>query len=256
MKDTATAGRLRRPPRRRSDKAVFQLLQSKLVRMNPRLSSRVDPSPASSESDAEPQELVEPDTSTGLGDDGDDNRSIADAFDPTADSSEEQAADNGARPILRLGLVVGLIVVAVLGGMTGWLGYRTFVSVQDESADSAFLEAARRGAVKLTSIDHAEVESDVQQILDSSTGTFFDDFQQRSQPFVELVKRVQSKTVGTVTAAGLESVRGDQADVLVAVSVKTSLAGAEESEPRLWRMRIGVQKVGEANKVSKVEFVP
>jgi Mce-associated membrane protein len=96
----------------------------------------------------------------------------------------------------------------------------------------------------------------VQRILDLATGTFLDDFSKRSQPFVEVVKQAKSVSVGTVTVAGLESVTGNAAQVLVAVSVKTSNAGAPEQEPRAWRMRIVVQEVGDQTKVSKVEFVP
>jgi Mce-associated membrane protein len=95
----------------------------------------------------------------------------------------------------------------------------------------------------------------VARILDSATGTFHDDFQKRSQPFIQVVKQAQSKTEGTVTAAGLESVNGDSAQVLVAVSVKTTNAGAPEQQPHAWRMRIDVQKVNDGVKVSNVGFV-
>ena len=44
--------------------------------------------------------------------------------------------------------------------------------------------------------------------------------------------------------------------MLVAVTVNTSNAGAPEQQPRAWRMRITVQKVGDEAKVSNVEFVP
>jgi Mce-associated membrane protein len=59
-----------------------------------------------------------------------------------------------------------------------------------------------------------------------------------------------------VTEAGLESQSGEGAQVLVAVTVKTSNAGAAQQEPRAWRMRLSVQKVGDEAKVSNVEFVP
>jgi Mce-associated membrane protein len=91
--------------------------------------------------------------------------------------------------------------------------------------------------------------------LDSATGRFKDDFQQRSQPFIDVVKKAQSKSQGTITEAALESMTGDHAQVLVAVSVKTSAAGAEEQHPRSWRMRISLQKTGTSAKVSDVQFV-
>ena len=47
----------------------------------------------------------------------------------------------------------------------------------------------------------------------------------------------------------------NEAQVLVAVTVKTSNAGAAEQEPRAWRMKITVQKVGDEAKVANVRFV-
>jgi Mce-associated membrane protein len=110
--------------------------------------------------------------------------------------------------------------------------------------------------VNLTTIDWQEADADINRILDSATGTFYDDFSKRSQPFVQVVKQAQSKSVGTVTEAGLESQSGDQAQVLVAVSVKTTNLGVNEQRPRAWRMRIDVQKIGDQAKVSNVQFVP
>jgi Mce-associated membrane protein len=118
------------------------------------------------------------------------------------------------------------------------------------------LAAARQGALNLTTISYAEVDTDIKRILDSATGTFHDDFEKRSQPFVEVVKKAQSKSQGTITEAGLESMQGDNARALVAVTVTTSDAGAAQQEPRSWRMRIDVQKTGEDAKVSNVEFIP
>ncbi|HXO54425.1 MAG TPA: Mce protein, partial [Mycobacterium sp.] len=97
--------------------------------------------------------------------------------------------------------------------------------------------------------------ADIKRILDSSTGAFYDDFQKRSQPFVEVVKQAQSKSRGTITQAGLESLQPDSAQALVAVAVTTSNAGAPEQQPRAWRMRVSVQMIGDTAKVSNVEFV-
>jgi Mce-associated membrane protein len=62
--------------------------------------------------------------------------------------------------------------------------------------------------------------------------------------------------VGTITEAGLESQSGDEAQVLVAVSVRTSNLGAVEQDPRNWRMRMSLQKIGNEAKISNVTFVP
>ena len=157
---------------------------------------------------------------------------------------------------VRLASIAGLVVVLALGGLVGWLGFRAYQSHQLDTQRKVFLQVGRQGALNLTTIDYQHVDDDVKRILDSATGTFYDDFQQRSQPFTEVVKQVKSKSVGTVTEAGLESESDNEAQVLVAVAVNTTVEGQPNQQPRAWRMRILVQKVGEDTKVSNVEFVP
>ena len=185
-----------------------------------------------------------------------------DSADYAEEAADEQAADEAAAPArpwmshLRLATIVGLVVVVLLAGLTGWLGFRTYQSKQADEQRKLFLQVGRQGALNLTTIDWQQADADVRRILDSATGTFYDDFQKRAQPFVEVVKQAQSKSVGTIADAGLESESDDGAQVLVAVQVKTSNAGAPEQAPRAWRMRISVQKLGDEAKVSNVEFVP
>jgi Mce-associated membrane protein len=176
--------------------------------------------------------------------------------DDAADYDEEAAPAKARMSHLRLATIVGLVLVVALAGLTGWLGFRTYQSHQADEQRKLFLQVGRQGALNLTTIDWQQADANVQRILDSATGTFYDDFQKRSQPFVEVVKQAQSKSVGTISEAGLESESDNGAQVLVAVTVKTSNAGAPEQAPRSWRMRISVQKVGDEAKVSNVEFVP
>jgi Mce-associated membrane protein len=176
-----------------------------------------------------------------------------------ADDEEPALVADAAAPAMshvRLALVAGLVVILALGGLTGWLGFRAYQSHQVDAQRRVFLQVGRQGALNLTTIDFQHVDDDVKRILDSATGTFYDDFQQRAQPFTEVVRRVRSTSVGTVTEAGLESESADEAQVLVAVAVHTTIEGQPEQQERSWRMRILVQKVGDDTKVSNVEFVP
>ena len=154
-------------------------------------------------------------------------------------------------------IAVGVAIIVALLGLGGWLGFRVHQDNQVQAQRNLYVQVARQTAINLTTINYAEVDADIKRVLDSATGAFHDEFQNRSQPFVEVVKKVQSKSEGSISEAGLLSYAKDQAQVLVAVAVKTSMAGAPpDQEPRRWRMRLTVDKTGDSAKVSNVEFVP
>ena len=183
------------------------------------------------------------------------------ADDAKADDAEGVVADEAAparAPMshVKIALIAGLVAVVALAGLTGWLGFQAYQAQQTQDLRSLYLQVGRQGALNLTTIGYENAEADVQRILDSATGTFYDDFQRRAEPFVEVVKQAQSTSEGTIAEAGLESFSDNEAQVLVAVTVRTSNAGAPDQAPRAWRMRISVEKVGDEAKVSNVEFVP
>ena len=154
-------------------------------------------------------------------------------------------------------IAVGVAIIVALLGLGGWLGFRVHQDDQVQAQRNLYVQVARQTAINLTTIDYTQVDADIKRVLDSATGAFHDEFQNRSQPFVEVVKKVQSKSEGTISEAGLLSYTKDQAQVLVAVAVKTSMAAAPpDQEPRRWRMRLTVDKTGDSAKVSNVEFVP
>jgi Mce-associated membrane protein len=194
----------------------------------------------------------------GLADDTDDyDAAVDDEVDGEVDDVPEDAVPVKKRisPI-RLAAAWGLVTVVSLGALAGWFGFRLYQSHQAQEQRELLIHAARQGALNLTTIDWQRADADIQRIEDSATGTFYEDFSSRSKPFIDVVKKAQSKSVGTIIEAGLESQSGSEAQVLVAVSVKTSNLGAAEQDPRHWRMRITVHKVGNDAKVSNVAFVP
>jgi Mce-associated membrane protein len=197
-------------------------------------------------------DLVDPaEDGDALGDDAQDDG-------PAEDPAQTGRAENPAKVAkshLTVMTVAGVVFVIVLASLVGWLGLRFQQAQRAEDRHDLFLQVGRQAAINLTTIDYSTADHDVQRILDSATGTFHDDFSKRSQPFVDTVTQAQSKSVGTVTEAGVESETADDAQVLVALNVKTSLAGNADQPPRGWRMRVILQRVGDQVKVSNVEFV-
>ncbi len=187
---------------------------------------------------------------------------VVDETNTGTDTPAVQSAPSGAAGRLRSlspvrrATLIGLIVVLALGGLCGRLGYGTYQAKQAERSRALFVEVGSRGALNLTTVDFEHAEADVKRILDSATGEFYDDFEKRSGAFIDVVKKTGARSVGTVTAAGLESVNGDEGQVLVAVSVTTTnKADPGGQPPRHWRMRLSVQKFGDEAKVAKVDFV-
>jgi len=186
------------------------------------------------------------------------NDDVTDGVESAPDASDDEfdvISAEARRSPLRIAAALGMTMCVVMAGLVGWLGFRAYQSHRADEQRKVFLQVGRQAALNLTTIDFQEADTDVQRILDSATGTFHDDFEKRVQPFIDTVKQAQSKSVGTVTEAGLESESENDAQVLVAVAVKTSNVGVAEQQPRAWRMRISVQKVGDQAKVSNVEFV-
>jgi Mce-associated membrane protein len=211
--------------------------------------------------DGEPSEEASPPDTAAKSDAGTDDTDIDAKEENEAVADEDTDGDDEPAPAkarmshVRLATILGLVTVVALAALCGWLGFRTYQSRTAADERNLFLEVGRQAALNLTTIDFEHADEDVQRVLDSSTGTFYDDFQARAQPFKEVVKQAKSKSVGTISEAGVESETEDGAEVLVAVTVKTSNAGAAEQEPRAWRMRITVQKVGDEAKVANVRFV-
>ncbi|BBX29747.1 Mce protein [Mycolicibacterium alvei] len=180
-----------------------------------------------------------------------DGEAAEDASDVTEHTAPERRRFLPSSPAA----VVGGVLVVALMALTGWLGYDYYQVHQEQQRRDMFMETARQGATNLTSIDWEHAEDDIQRVLDSSTGRFYDDFEKRSKSFLDVVKQIKSKSVGTVTASGLESYSEDTADVLMSVTVRSTNAGVPEQAPQVWRMVLTVQDIDGKAKVSNVEFI-
>lgn len=175
----------------------------------------------------------------------------SDAVDPP----ESSGAGRAGRTLRVAALTGSGMIVAVLA-LVGWLGFDNFRTGQQQAVQAQFVQAARQGALNLTTIDWKNVESDVDRIVNGATGDFHDDFSSRAADFAAVVKQAQSTSVGTVIDAGLESQTADTARALVAVSVQTTTSADTQQPPRTWRMRMTLQQVDDDQiKVANVEFV-
>ena len=118
-----------------------------------------------------------------------------------------------------------------------------------------FVAGARQGIINMTSLDFNRAKEDVQRVIDSSTGSFRDDFAQRAKDFTSVVEQSKVVTQGTVSSAALESMDEHSASVLILATSKITNAAGAKDEPRIFRLRVTVTEDGGQYKMSKVDFV-
>ena len=217
-----------------------------------------------SEATAEPKVTAEPDANVAA------QETVSAAGDvSTADTTEEagspELADGEpgapARRRAWLGwrrVAAAVCVVAVIA-LLSLSGYMIWNHRQAEMRDQAYAEyaaAARQAVVSLMSLDFNNAEADVSRIIDNSTGQFREDFEGAAQDFVKIAQESKVVTDVTVTAAAVQSMTDDSAEVLVAATSRVSNTTGANQQPRSWRLSVSLQREGGQIKMSKVEFVP
>ncbi|MEB3031484.1 Mce protein [[Mycobacterium] nativiensis] len=165
-----------------------------------------------------------------------------------ADDADGVSAPRGA-------LIAELAAVLVSTVVVGWLGFHAEAAHEAAAQREMFVRAARQTAIDLTTVDYQNAQGDVQRVLDSATGDFYKRFAEQAPLLIETVTRERSQAVSSVSEAGLEWQSGDEAQVLVAVSVASTPLGGLDLHPHELRMRMTVQRVGKQAKVSEVEYV-
>ncbi len=160
------------------------------------------------------------------------------------------------RPTLA-GILVPLLLTMLLLAASTFAGTQFFRSGPSTAPQwQPYVDFARQFAVSLTSLSPQSADSDVQRILDESTGQFLDDFAKMRSDFTKVVQNSNVTEQGTVNSAGLESINGTTAQVLVAATSKVTNSAGAQQDPRSFRLIIYVEKIGDTYKASKVEFVP
>jgi serine/threonine protein kinase, bacterial len=178
---------------------------------------------------------------------------------PTLHVPEDIEPPSESRAMTLAAIVVPLaLTLALIGAIafaTTQFGRPAAQQVISAPQWQPYVEAAKRFSVQLMSIDVRSADADIQRILSQSTGDFRDNFISRRSDFLEAVRDNQVTSDATVKGAGLESIDGTTAQVLVAVSSRLTDSTGTTRDPRLWRLRMHVVQADQAYKISTVEFV-
>ncbi|OBH22189.1 hypothetical protein A5692_07840 [Mycobacterium sp. E342] len=149
-----------------------------------------------------------------------------------------------------------IVLICVFVAASGYMMWERHETTERNQRTANFIAGAKQSVVNMFSMDFNRAKEDVQRVIDSSTGQFRDDFQQRAKDFTTVVEQSKVVTQGTVNAAAVQSIEGNSALVLVAASSRISNAAGAKDEPRNWRLKVTVTDDGGQYKMSKLEFVP
>ncbi|MCV6963881.1 hypothetical protein BST27_02595 [Mycobacterium intermedium] len=192
---------------------------------------------------------------------------VEESDEETAEATVEVAAPESRRPrriraatrlpsLSATVKVVAIILICAFAGASGYMVWEDHNAAERRQRAANFIAGAKQGVVNMASLDFHRAKEDVQRLLDSSTGQFRDEFQQRAKDFVRVVEESQVVTQGTINAAAVESMAEHSASVLVSATSTITNADGAKDEPRVWRLRVTVTEEGGQYKMSKLEFVP
>jgi Mce-associated membrane protein len=159
----------------------------------------------------------------------------------------------GWRPVA---VVVAVLAVAGLLTASGLMIWKHHEVGQRAQQEAEFSAGARQGVVNLLSLNFNNAQADLQRVLDSTTGSFHDDFQNSAKDFATVMADSKVVTTTSVNATGIESMTDDSAVVLVSAKSQVTNSATQDPNPRSWRLNVTVQKEDGKVKMSKVEFVP
>ena len=184
------------------------------------------------------------------------NPESAETFDTDRPSPEPSPPARGRSLSRFAALAIGALAVIGLLGLTAFMVVQHRQVAAQRAHDRGIVEAASQGVMALLSIDHGRADADVKRVLDLSIGAFHDDFASRSDDFIKTARESKAVTVGSVTAAALESTYPGNAVVLVAASSQVTNSNGARNDPRPWRMSVTMSLDEDQWKMSNVEFVP
>jgi Mce-associated membrane protein len=149
-----------------------------------------------------------------------------------------------------------IILILGFAGASGYMVWKHQDATRQQQRTAAFVAGAKQDVINLTSLNFDRAKEDVQRVIDSSTGEFRDQFQQRAADFIRVVQESKAVTEGTVNGAAVESMGEHSAKVLVCATSRVTNKPDAKDEPRTWRLKVTMADDGGQYKMSKVEFVP
>jgi Mce-associated membrane protein len=152
-------------------------------------------------------------------------------------------------------LVLGVLVVA-LTVTTGVLAVRTWQGKRDDDRRAAALQAARQMGVNLMSLNAVTAQKDLDRIVAGTTGKLKDTLSSQSKELLNQLNKTQAKSSVDQVEAGVVSMDGDSAEVMVSLNGTVTNPKVKNGAPRSFRYLMDLSRKDDRWLVSDLEVVP
>jgi Mce-associated membrane protein len=153
-------------------------------------------------------------------------------------------------------IVLGVLAVA-LAATVGFYGYTQWWKPRELAEQrAAAAQAARQTGINLASIDYRDVQKGIDRVLVGMTGDIRNQWATQAKILADTMAKTQSISQVQQVRAGVISMDGDSAEVMVAINATVTSPKVKQGSPRYHRFEMIMTRVGERWLVSKMGLVP
>ena len=154
----------------------------------------------------------------------------------------------------RVAVALAAALLCALLAAGGYMFQRHRAVQRDRDNIAQYSAVARQGVVNLMAINYSSAQADVQRVLDSTTGTFRQQFEDTSKDLVKALQDAKVVTEVSVTGVAVESMTANSAVVLVAATSQRGDPDPQKRDPRTWRAVVTVTRDSGQFKISQIDF--
>jgi Mce-associated membrane protein len=147
------------------------------------------------------------------------------------------------------------VLLLACAGVVLTLGRSTWQDHRAGEARAAALAAGRQIAVNFVTVSAASFDRDTQRVLDEATGSFRKEYAATLAQLKPVVTANRTDSRVERAEAALVSSGDDSAEVIVGIVAPTTNSATPTPEKKTYRLRLDLVKVGDAWKVSTLDFV-
>ncbi|RFU42015.1 hypothetical protein DZF91_08790 [Actinomadura logoneensis] len=172
-----------------------------------------------------------------------------------ATDAVDAAASRGGGGVSIAAVVLG-VLAAALAVATVVAGVRYWSADREQGDRRAVLQSARQTGVNLASIDYRTVQQGVERVTSGMTGEIKNQWATQAKQIADIATKSQSTSSVQQVRAGIVSMDGGSAEVLVSITATTTSPKVPNGQPRYYRFAMDMSKVKGKWLVSKMGMVP